>query len=334
MTTEPKVKLTDIPVIEEYLVTGIIGEKGSGKSLLTAMLAEGARIRENRKVFYFPEEYKFHEGEALTLNDIYTMDIEAKKGRESKYWKSVVLIEEIQRVFSKYGAATYRNQSFQSMMQQIRKLGIELIWNSNDPDGIDDSIIPQTDIHMRCIYFEDDRCRAYGYHRSDCKDRIIARVVDTQRKHGRNPNHYDGRKRYTTRFREVVKYFSLYNTFASVSATEISMMDKNAVLQAHSESQSTTTVQKLENLLAERIIPHIVVNLGWDRVIPSRFAKWLETATDENDENMNIVVSPKMLGMALANLGLPKKRNSAGMVYMLPEPDDIVNWQSGGGSSG
>lgn len=335
-TTKEKpipVRLTDIPVIEEYLVTGIIGEKGSGKSLLTAMLAEGARLREQRKVFYFPREYAFHEGEPLSLNDIYTMDVEANKREKSKYWRAIIVIEEIQRVFSKYAASTYRNQSFGSFMQQIRKLGVELIWNSNDPDQIDDAIIPQTDIHMKCFYVEDQRCKQYGYHLTDCDDRIITRVVDTQRKHGVNPGHFDRRKRYTTRFRKVVRYFNLYNTYASVSATEIAMMDKSAVVKAHTETSASITTETLENLLADTIIPHIVMNLDWTSVVPSRFAKWLENAEDEDGKNMNIIVSAKMLGMALQNLGLPKKRNSSGMVYQLPSKDQLVAWQSGGGIS-
>lgn len=322
-TLEGIPRFSNIEVITESRITAIFGKKGSGKSAFMAILLEGSRLRYNRDVFYFPEKYAFHEGTPLQASDLVTLS--------NKFDRAAIGIDEFQQVFSKYRAATYGNRTIGSWLQQVRKRGIELILTSNDPNQIDEALLEQVTLHMWCYMWEDKRCRGHKFHLLDCKDTLYYRIVDTHQKHGKTFFHWDGRKRRTFRVRRMIKYWPLYNTFASVDNLEISALNKEAVEMAYEDSQTDMPYEVFLNILAENIIP-VLVERGTSILYPARFSDLLANNTKNVDGKEipdPIIASAKRVGRALKHLGLLSKRGSAGNAYYLPRKDELEEWQSG-----
>lgn len=328
-------EFSDVEVAPDARIVGFFGGKGSGKSLMAAIIAEGTRVRENRRVFFWPASYKFHAGQPIELETLYTMD----SNDTHEYDNTIFLIDEFQRFFSKYASSTYRNQTTASFLQQVRKRGIYLFYTTNEPTALDESAPNQTDLHFWCLkHLIDKRCKLFRYHLKDCHDSVVYRLVDTTGKFGPSFQHWDKKRRGTFIMRRVIRFYRLYNTYASVSALEIAQMTKDKVMGAYENRNASMTQEQLENMLLDRIIPHCVKGLGWKTIYPKQFAEYLETLEEEIPgpdgetitQNMGIKVSAKMLGGALRNIGLRTKRSSAGMQFELPSEDELESWQSGG----
>lgn len=359
MVSPPTVKIPKPPqgrvpvrILPRSSVTGFFGPKGSGKSAAMAYYAEKGRKREGRRVFYFPERYRFHDGTALRYEDLVTlaeMDPEDESGHLSEITNSIVLLDEFQQIFSKYRSSTYANRAVASFLQQIRKRGVTLFFTSNDPDGIDEAATIQTDEHAFCKYYPDPRCEVEGegWHLVGCRDWIRLRFVDTHGRHGRDPRYFDGRKRRVKVIRNAITIASYYNTFASISSQEVSQMNAQAVQTAYEVARSGIREDELERFFRVFIIPWLITEKGAREILPATFLdQVIPTITresfvdDETGEDqlaseglghirLPLDISVQRLGKILQALGLQKKRGSGGYRYQLPEEGDLADWQSG-----
>ncbi len=313
-------EFSDIAVITEARVTAIFGTKGSGKSALMAWLLEGARTRHKRKIFYFPEDYAFHDGTPLQIADLSTLN--------DQFNGSAIGIDEFQQVMNKYRSATYGNRTLASWLQQVRKRGIELIITSNDPNQIDEALLDQVSMHIWSSMYEDKRCRAYKFHLKDCRDALSFRIVDTHSKHGKTTLHWDGRRRKTYRLRRAIRLYKLYNTFATVDTLEIAKMGKEALFEAHEDSTSNMSYAEFQQLLATAIIPNLVER-GISIIFPEAFSKTLADNKDEDGNDDPIIASAGRIGRAMKSLGCTSKRGSGGNAWNLPDKDTIDSWTQG-----
>ncbi len=319
-TLEDIPEFSDIAVITEARVTAIFGGKGSGKSALMAWLLEGARVRHKRPVFYFPEDYAFHDGTPLTVADLSTLN--------DKFNAAAIGIDEFQQVMSKYRSATYGNRTLGSWLQQVRKRGIELIITSNDPGQIDEALLEQVSLHIWASMYEDKRCRQYKYHLKDCRDALSFRIVDTHSRHGKTTLYWDGRRRKTYRLRRAIRLYKLYNTFATVDNLEIAAFDKEALMEAHEDTKSNMTYAEFQQLLASAIIPNLVEQ-GKTIIFPEAFSKSLADNVNEKGEPDPIIASAGRIGRAMKSLGCVAKRGSGGNAWLLPDADTITSWSQG-----
>lgn len=340
-----------VKLLPKSSVTGLFGSKGSGKSAAMAYFAEKGRRKAKKEVFYFPERYRFWKGTALDYADLVTlaeMDPEDDSGHLSEITNSIVLLDEMQVIFSKYRASTRANQAVASFLQQIRKRGVTLFFTSNDPDGIDDAATIQTDEHAYCKYHVDPRCEREndGYHLDTCQDWISCRFVDTHGRTGRDMRYYDGRRRTSVNIWNAIQLANYYNTFASISSQEIAQMNAGAVQAAYETAKSGVKDQDLDHFFRTFIIPWLVESEGATQIVPSAFHRTTlptitrqsfveEDGTDQLAQaglahlRLPLDISVKRLGTILQNLGLEKKRGSAGNRYILPEPGDLADWQAG-----
>lgn len=129
----------------------------------------------------------------------------------------------------------------------------------------------------------------------------------------------------------MIRFWGLYNTYATVDNLEISALNKDVVEQAYEDSKMDMPYEVFLSILADNIIP-ILVERGTKIIYPSRFAELLERNTKEVDgENVPdpIVATADRIGRALKHLGLVSKRGSAGNAYYLPDIDELEEWQSG-----
>ena len=319
-TLEDIPEFSDIEVITEARVTAIFGGKGSGKSALMAWLLEGARKRHGRPVFYFPEDYAFHEGTPLQISDLSTLN--------DKFNAAAIGVDEFQQVMNKYRAATYGNRTLASWLQQVRKRGIELIVTSNDPNQIDEALLDQVSLHIWASMYEDKRCKEYKYHLKDCRDALNFRVVDTHTRHGKTTMYWDGRRRKTYRLKKAIKLYKLYNTFATVDNLEIAALDKDALMEAHEDTKSNMPYEDFLELLGTAIIPNLI-DRGITEIYPQAFSKSLAENKDEDGNDDPIIASPGRIGRAMKALGCSSKRGSSGNVWYLPDADTVAGWIQG-----
>ena len=319
-TLEDIPEFSDIEVITEARITAIFGGKGSGKSALMAWLLEGARTRHNRPIFYFPEDYAFHDGTPLQVADLVTLN--------DKFNGAAIGIDEFQQVMNKYRSATYANRTLASWLQQVRKRGIELIITSNDPNQIDEALLDQVSLHIWSSMVEDKRCKKYRYHLKDCRDTLKFRIVDTHTRHGKTTMYWDGRRRKTYRLRRAIRFYKLYNTFATVDNLEIAAFNKDALMEAHEDINSNMSYTEFQSLLATAIIPNLVER-GITTIFPEAFSKTLAENKDENDNDDPIIASAGRIGRAMKSLGCVSKRGSGGNAWLLPDQDTINSWMQG-----
>ena len=311
-------EFSDIAVMRPSKTVGVFGPKGSAKSTLAAILAEGSRVREGREVVYTPEEFRFHIGTPLDIMDLLS-DSPLLIGKTA-------VADEYQRLASKYAAASLRNQSQAGVLQQIRKKGCYFIYTSNAPEDIDPSVGPQTNMHIYCQKFTDPRCAHYPFHLKDCRDTLNFTVIDTQREKGFNQNFFDGRTRRKFRIRRLIRFYKLFNTYAAVSAQEMSKMDKTAVMAAYEDRDANMSMDDFLRLMRYVIIPKLVED-GATKIIPQAFSEMLADNRDENGKSAPIIASPERIGRAMIKLGLSRKRGQD--AYPLPELETMEQWQMG-----
>ena len=116
----------------------VAGDKGSGKSLAMAALAQKAWCEEGRMVFSnLGYEFGFH----LTIEQIYTAIV----GMPAN---SVLLIDEAHQPLATIGSSSLKHLSMRQMMAGLRKKGQKIILMSSQPDNIDGRILDEADWAM------------------------------------------------------------------------------------------------------------------------------------------------------------------------------------------
>jgi hypothetical protein len=147
------------------------------------------------------------------------------------------------------------------------------------------------------------------------------RITDTQGKYGRTTAHADGRKRFYRRITRALHTYSWFNTGAILSAMEVASMTKSRMMEAHENKDAGMSYARFVIELKDSIIPQMV-NQGISIVYPRQFSETLK-------KDLDIVATADRIGRALKELGCQSKRQSAGMVYMLPSKKDLENWKAG-----
>lgn len=311
-------EFSDVEIMPEGMIIAIYGIKGSAKSCVGAVLLEGARLRENRPIFYFPESYRFHAGTALEIQDLIN-------GHE-KLRGAIVLVDEWQRLMNKYMAASLANQNIAGLLEQIRKLGIVLIVTSNNEGMIDlDAFDPHVDLRLDTVKLRDERCyelqkRGARFHLKDCTDSAIVTVTDVTGKHGRSRHHWDGKKRFVWIVRRLIDYYKIYNTYATVNAMEIRAMDADAVRQSHDDAESGMPFDQFLNMIATDFIP-LLVSEGAVELVIYPFTKWLA--------DRGVTASADRIIKACKTIGLMPVRGSGGNRFKLPPQEEMAGWLSG-----
>ena len=298
------------------MVVGIFGGKGSGKSLFAAYLAQIWHKKSGQDIVYFPEDFNHVSGSAITLPEMF--------GGSDRMRGKIVIWDETQILLNKFRAASHANRALLGFLQHIRKLGARLIYTSNAPMQLDRGLGEQTDFHAYCTKYDDPRCKrlasrpgAPRKHLKFCNDWMRIDWIDTQGATGVDSRYKDKRRRRREILPGIIRFYNLYNTFASVSANELAMFDKDRILQAHEDAKSDMPWPEFVNQMRQWVAE--AVEQGAKRATPATFAKTLSEQTGET-------VTPERVGRALRDLGLPRKRSSGGVTYTLPERAELPLW--------
>ena len=311
--------LSDIPIAEDSKVIGLFGGKGSGKSLLAAYLAQVWHKRTGRRVLYFPEDFNHVSGEPLTLREMFT--------GSQRMHGCILVWDEAQVLLNKFRSASHANRSLLAFLQHIRKAGAILLYTSNAPMQLDRGLAEQTDFHAYCKKYDDPRCKRFANaggarrHLKFCNDWMRIDWIDTQGQTGVDQRYKDRRRRKREILPGIIRFYSLFNTYASVSANELAQFDKDKILDAYEEEQEGSTMADFVDQMRDWICE--AVEQGATHAVPSTLAKTLS-------EQLDKPVSKERVGRALGELGLPRKRSKKSVRYELPARAELALWRSVG----
>lgn len=298
----------------------LFGKRGNGKSAVMAKLLLDER-KQNRPVWYWPEDYGFKYGKAIDIKDLYSLPDWLHDG--------TVGIDEIQVLLNKARTISTANLLGGTMLQQLRKRNLNIIGTSNQPRKIDGTVELQTDWHAFCKRIIDPRCEATAkrtkqgkrFHLKDCQDGVVLRMVDTNGNQGVDPRYKDGRKRKLAYCADIREGWAIYNTKAIADAMESVSMTKDSIMDWHESRKSGTTLEELTDKLTEVWIPWLA-DQGHRSLAVAQFTRYI-------NENYGLKIGSRRMGAALASIGMKSKKTASANVVTLPKPEEIDAFQMG-----
>ncbi len=301
-----------IPILPDSKVIGLFGSRGSGKSALMCKFGIDA-AEAGRQVFYYPEEYgfkyispKYPDIKPISMSPAELVQVPEELNN------STILLDEIQELMSKYRSNTTATQMLLAFFRQVRKRGSNIIFTSNDPNNINNSIAPQTNYHMYLKMYPDQRCNRKGYHNPYyCLDTVFAEVRHTQK----------GAEGYPSVFTRISRMYQWYDTTSIAKPADVMSITKAKVMEQNIWETTGKTKAEVLKIIEDAIIN--LVNNGYTSVAPRGLSKILR-------EEKKIILSSDVIGKAINNLNpLEKKRKSSGMSYELPPKDKLQEWIDG-----
>lgn len=305
---------TRVPILPDSTCLMFFGKRGSGKSAVMAKMGKD-EAQMGRKVWYWPPDYRFKYGEPIDLLTLSSMPDWLRDG--------ALLLDEMQVLASNLRTIATSNQMIGSVMQQLRKRGLNVYGTSNQPGRIDATIALQTDFHYNCFRMEDPRCKKHGHHISSCDDHIRMRWVDTNGNYGYDKRYKDGRKRGRTVVWKIRDVYATYNTGAIADLADVMAIDKNKILNHKSDANAGLPFAELVKELRNTWIPWLVADQGTRMATPANLALSI-------NEQFGYNIETRLMGRALSELGLQAERSNRGRIATLPPPEYLETWMRDG----
>ena len=320
--TLPAQFFSDTEILPPSQVMGIFGEKGSGKSLLAAWMAERRRRMTGAQILHFPETYNHVNGQPISITEM-ALGSDRMNG-------AILIWDEAQVLLNKYRSASTANRALIAFLTQIRKRGAYLYYTSNSPKQLDRALGEQTDVHGYCTKKTDPRCERFSVkgggpkrHLKDCRDYLKISWVDTQGSQGFNPLMKDKRLRRLEVLMGIVKYYGLYNTLAQVQQHEIDAVSKDSLAEAREDAGTGIEFAEFKEMMAGWIVKLIrESDPRPTRIVVSTFARTIAADT-------GLTISAERVGRACRELGLKSQRSEKGRWYELPDADTLHLWERG-----
>lgn len=332
-----------IEALPNSTIMALFGSKGSGKSLGAAAIAlenylEGVPVYYNpRGLLKFPPM----EGgicEFASLRDIIL--------RAEHLRFCVIVLDELQVNLSKFRTSTRASVLIRGVIQQVRKLGMDIVVTSNSPSQIDSAFAEQLDFHATC---------SGHLPPEDPLNCINLMWTDTQGKYGRaNARMFQGRAMDTRlRHGQILEnasaMFKYYDHSVQVDPLEVMGLTAEQISLAKEEQDLGLTVAELRTFLRDTVIPNLVVNSGAETLVPTAAVETIANIYDRGYDHMEccrgisgqevsehgckqgtrlpMIISPVLLGRTLADLGL--SRRGRANAYILPPPEDLDRFRAG-----
>ena len=336
-------KATEVRALPNSTVLGLFGPKGSGKSLVACALAweyytAGIPVFFNPQgLLMFPPSEHGYCGFASLRDIIFRAD---------RLRNCLIVLDELQVNLSKYRSGATASVLIRGVIQQVRKLGIDMIVTSNSPSQIDGAFAEQLDFHGMC---------SGHLPPEDPRDYINIMWVDTQSHYGHGSSRMWRGRQTDQRLRggEILQYassyYSLYDTHVQVNPLEVMGITAAVIGGEQEEREVGLSVEDLRIFLRDTVIPDFVINLEATSVVPALAADLMATryargyshlsccgtvsTTETSDtgckkgERLPLVISPELLGRALKASGLEKRGRS--QAWVLPDRDNLDKWAAG-----
>jgi len=328
-------------------IMGLFGKKGSCKSLSAAAIAweyycEGIPVYYNpRGLLRFPP---IPGGicEFVSLRDII---LRAEQLRDC-----LVILDELQVNLSKYRTSTKASVLIRGVIQQVRKLGKDIIVTSNSPTQIDQGFAEQLDFHAMCkAHLPPD----------DPGDYVDLHWCDTQSHYGKGTprsafgRQIDNRLRFGETLWPASDIFPLFDTNVQVDPLEVMGLTAEEIMMAKEEKDLGLNVAEVAQFCREFLVPDMVREYQAESIVPNvvvdviasstKYARGFDhieccrgISTQEKSEHgcqqgklLPLIITPGLLGRALTSLGLARRARGSSKAYILPDPDNLARWAAG-----
>jgi len=331
-----------IEALPNSTIMALFGGKGSGKSLTGSAKALDYYC-EGVPVFYNPRgllKFPPIEGGVCEFASLHDIILRADKLRNC-----LVVLDELQVNLSKFRTSTRASILIRGVIQQCRKLGMDIIITSNSPRQIDPGFAEQLDFHTNC--------RAHLPPR-DLADYIDLHWVDTQGYYGKGPSRMFGGRQADTRLRAgetlwpASLYFKYYDHSVQVDPMEVMGLTADMVQLAKEESDIGLSIVEMKHWVINTLVPALVTGDDpADRIVPSIAVDFIARTFPKAYDHLNccrsistqhesdngctdgafvpFLISPILLGKALTEAGLQKRSGA----YILPDPDNLPKFQAG-----
>jgi hypothetical protein len=339
-----------VEALPNSTIMGLFGGKGSGKSL-TATGTAWDYYQEGIPIYYNPAgllKFPPIEGGICEFASLRDIILRADQLRDC-----LVVLDELQVNLSKYRTSTKASVLIRGVIQQVRKLGMDIVVTSNSPSQIDAGFAEQLDFHAFC--------KAH-LPPEDPRDYIDLHWCDTQSFYGRGSARggYGTRADTRMRFGETLwpasDLFQLYDHSVQVDPLEVMGLTAEEIAMAKEEKELGLNVVDVANFCREFLIPDMIREYQATSLVPTRVAEVIASShkyargfdhmrccqgisTQEVSEHgckqgeiMPLMITPALLGRALSSLGLP--RRGATKAYILPEQENLAKWAAGAWAPG
>lgn len=346
--------LADRPDVKpQSTILGLHGPRGSCKSLCGTWFAWQA-YQAGRPIMYLPRGLlnfpKLPGGRCdfLALRDLALMP-EAMRG-------ALVFWDEPQVTMSRFRAASSVNFLLRRVLQQTRKVGVDMIWASNSPNELDSALAAQTDIT--------GRCKGYLPPLYPNGDAALISFRDEHHRFGKGaPKMIGGRQiddRITVGYKlePVSPIFKLFDTEAITDPFDVLGLKPEELKQANEEREAGVSMATLVPWVRAVLVPELVLRQGATSAQPSALVAWiadtfagywdhigccgsLETAETVSVDTLDgpvvcnegtrvpLQVTAAILGRAFTAAGLLPRHRRDASVYALPPAEHLEQWQRG-----
>lgn len=334
------------PLPNSYIL-GLFGPRGSGKTLRAAHLCWEYYLQ-GRPVFFNPRGLLHFPPMPNRICEFLSLREFVLKSPKLK--GAVYLADETQVNLSKYRASSTAAGLQRQVLQQTRKLGLDLLATSNSPNELDPSFPPQLNLH--------GHCKAYMEPDYPGRDEVWTQWVDTHRRWGKGATRsargtfIDDRIRVPDYIYPASDVFDLFDTNAQADPFDVMGLTADEVRGAQAEQAAGMTIADLVSWVKDVLVPKLVVehevatvqvapittwiaeryNNGWDHQACCGAPGRQETGFSDcrKGQPMPWTLAPEFLGRAFVAAGLVMRKKHGQQLYHLPTGDGLAKWQQFG----
>ena len=296
-------------LMEQAKIYGLLGRRGSGKSLVGCHFCAQA-AKKGRRIYFSPPGL-------LTLGEngragfppetTIPLDLEALVMLDEELTDALIFLDEIQVLLNSRRSMTFGNYMLSNFLTQIRKRRATLLYTSQFAHSLDFNLREQTDVHMQCRALVDGEV-------------IEVMARDTWGTISKTPfvlnQRMDTRAKALFTLRHGRSLWHLYDTNAVQSVATTLGITKDAVVSKYHGGQQDSIDAAIRSVIYEQ------VRAGAAMIQPANFASLLA-------RRYGINVSADVLAKALGRIGLPKSEMKNGVWYFLPDLAELQDWMDG-----
>ena len=298
------------------------GQKGSGKSLAAAYMAydyytQGVPVFYNPKGLLTFPAYPGAICEYASLQDIIL--------RADQLRNCVIVLDEIQVNLSKYRTNTRASSLIRGVIQQVRKLGMDMILTTNDPSALDGALLVQLDFDVKCKSYLPP---------VDPKDMIVMKWRDTQGAFGRGAGkafhgrEIENRITWAEYIWPASDIYRLFDTTVQVDPLEVMGLTADQIQAMADERDLGVGMGAIEDWLRAVLIPDLVKNRGARSVMAPALAGIIQNSYPVQ-AGETIHITPVIAAKLCRAIGLGRRGRGSSGGFVLPDVVDLENFKLG-----
>lgn len=278
--------------LRESVVIGVTGRRGQGKTLFASFLCLDAHVHGRQVLHNGPLNF----GRKVAIEELVQLPENLRD--------AIVFLDEIPVILSNRRSATFASYVMNTLLTQLRKRAMSLIWTAQFESQVDVNVRYQTDIGISC--------------KSENNGRTVTwEAIDSQGRWSQRPRGAasimpeDYRRKMWGRLHRGELMFPYFDTGVVVDPYEVIGLTREKIMAGARTDQDLADVEWIQAIVEELRAE------GHEWVSPGQLSLRLK---HERDPKKRRIISPQNVGQLLRQIGLLPTRKSDGMYYQLEPP--------------